>query len=154
MARFVYRMQSVLNLKLHQEDQAKMFFGQAQHALNEEEDKLRHLKNRKLGYLEEGVRLRNASILDVRGISENRDAAERMDVIIADQAEVVEECRLAVERARLRLTQAIQERRMQERLRERAYEEYLELEKQEEIKESDQRTSFTYSTRLTEDDGM
>ena len=152
MARFVYRMQSILNLKLHQEDQAKMVFGQAQHALNEEEEKLRHLQNRKQGYIEEGVKLRNASILDVKGISENRDAAERMDVIIADQAEGVENCRLRLESARLRLTQAIQERRIQERLRERAYEDYLELERQEEIKESDQRTSFTYSTRTTEED--
>ncbi len=152
MARFIYRMQSVLNLKLHQEDQAKMAFGQAQHTLNEEEEKLQHLKNRKQGYIEEGVRLRNDSILDVRGISENRDAADRMDVIIADQEEVVESCRLALESARLRLTQAIQERRIQERLRERAYEDYLDQERLEEIKESDQRTSFTYGTRVAEED--
>lgn len=144
MARFVYRMQSVLNLKLHQEDQAKMAFGQAQRALNDEEEKLEGLKKRKQRYDEEGIRLRTASILDVQGISENRRASESMDSIIADQMEVVEEHRLILERARLRLTQSIQERRMQERLRERAYEEYLELERQEEQKETDERTSFTY----------
>jgi flagellar FliJ protein len=36
---------------------------------------------------------------------------------------------------------------MQETLRDRAYAEYLEEEKQEEFKETDQRTSFTYTQR-------
>ena len=150
MARFIYGMQAVLNVKLHQEEQAKQAFGEAAAALNEQEAKLDDLQRRKRQYIQEGIELRTASILDIPGISENQYAQEQMERLIADQTEVVEQYRLAFERQRLRLTQAIQERRMQERLRERAYDEYLEEEKQAEYKESDQRTSFTYTVRQRE----
>jgi flagellar FliJ protein len=39
---------------------------------------------------------------------------------------------------------------MQETLRNRAYAEYIEEEKQAEFKETDQRTSFTYTQRQKE----
>ena len=146
MARFAYRMQTILNLRYNQEDQAKTAFGEAAAALAEQEDRLKHLKNRKSIYEQEGQELRKAPLLDVQGISENTYAVEQMDRLIAEQEGVVAEYETALERARLRLTQAIQDRRMQERLRERAYEEYLEEERQAEYKESDQRTSFVYST--------
>ena len=40
MARFIYRMQSILNIKLKTEDQAKMEFGAARHKLDLENDRL------------------------------------------------------------------------------------------------------------------
>lgn len=43
MARFVYRMQSILNIKIQMENQAKMEFGQAQRRLLEEEERLEGL---------------------------------------------------------------------------------------------------------------
>ena len=78
---------------------------------------------------------------------DNQYATAQMDVMIAHQSKVVAKQQDAVEKVRIRLTRAIQERKMQETLRDRAYAEYLEEEKQEEFKETDQRTSFTYTQR-------
>ena len=50
MANFQYRMQSILNIKLKMEEQAKMQFAQAQAKLNEEEARLHALVIRKEQY--------------------------------------------------------------------------------------------------------
>ena len=47
MAKFRYRMQSILNIKYQFETQAKMEVGRAQMRLGEEEDKLQKLIDRK-----------------------------------------------------------------------------------------------------------
>ena len=44
MARFIYRMQSILNIKLKTEDQARMEFGTARHRLDLEYDRLEILR--------------------------------------------------------------------------------------------------------------
>ena len=57
MAKFRYRMQSILNIKYQLETQAKMELGKAQMAYNEEQEKLQKLIDRKAAYLEEGRRM-------------------------------------------------------------------------------------------------
>ena len=47
MAKFIYRMQSLLNIQYQLESQAKMELGRAQMRLNEEEEKLQILIGRK-----------------------------------------------------------------------------------------------------------
>ena len=54
MAKFRYRMQSILEIKKKLEEQAKNEFAAARAALNEEEDKLEQLKKRKEQYEDEG----------------------------------------------------------------------------------------------------
>ncbi|MCR5558307.1 MAG: flagellar export protein FliJ [Butyrivibrio sp.] len=147
MARFVYRMQSVLNIKEKTEGQIKMEFATAQSELNNQLDILEEFIRRKENYLKEAEELRNADKLELQDILDNQYATAQMDVMIAHQSKVVAKYEEAVEKVRVRLTKAIQERKMQETLRDRAYAEYLEEEKQEEFKETDQRTSFTYTQR-------
>ena len=53
MAKFKYRMQSILNVKMKLEVQAKQEFASAQAALNREEEKLNRLAARKKDYEEE-----------------------------------------------------------------------------------------------------
>ena len=150
MARFNYRMQSVLNIKQKTEGQVKMEFAAAQSELNKQLDVLDEYIRRKENYLLEAEELRNAESLKLQDILDNQYATAQMDVMIASQEKVVKEYEQRVERVRVRLTRAIQERKMQETLRDRAYAEYLEEEKQEEAKENDQRTSFTYGQRGSE----
>ncbi len=50
MARFRYRMQSVLNIKLKMETQAKQEFAAAKLVLDEQEEKLAVLRRRKSDY--------------------------------------------------------------------------------------------------------
>lgn len=150
MARFAYRMQSILNIKLQLESQAKMEFGQAQAELNAQEDKLRAMKSRREEYLEEGRTLR-ASGIDVIKLKENETAVKVMDDLIVGQTEKVNMARRAVERARVKLTEVMQERKAQERLRERAFEEFLEEEKHAEAKEVDELVSYRYGHKEDED---
>ena len=150
MARFVYRMQSVLNIKQKTEGQIKMEFAAAQAELNKQMDIFDEYVRRKEAYLAEAEELRNAEVLKLQDILDNQYATAQMDVMIASQAKVVAQHQEIVEKVRIRLTRAIQERKMQETLRERAYAEWVEEEKQEEAKENDQRTSFTYTQRQRE----
>ena len=147
MARFNYRMQSVLNIKQKTEGQVKMEFAAAQSELNKQLDILDEYVVRKENYLKEAEELRNSDSLKLQDILDNQYATAMMDAMIASQAKVVKRYEAEVEKVRVRLTRAIQERKMQETLRDRAYAEYLEEEKQEEAKENDQRTSFTYGQR-------
>ncbi len=145
-------MQNILNLKQKTEGQIKMEFAAASSELNKQLDILEDYFNRKDQYLLEAEELRNESKLKVQDILDNQYATAQIDVMIKNQAMVVKKCESDLEKVRVRLTKAIQERKMQETLRDRAYAEYLEEEKQEEAKENDQRTSFTYGQRQREEE--
>lgn len=147
MARFVYRMQSVLNLKIKTENQSKMEFGAAQMRLNEELDKMENLEKRLEDYILQGKELQK-SRLDVNEILFNKNAVENVKSQIEDQKIRIEEAEKIVDKARVKLSKDMQERKMQETLRDRAFQEYLQEEKDAEFKESDQRTSFTYGQRI------
>ena len=88
MAKFVYRMQSLLNIQYQLETQAKMELGRAQMRLTQEEEKLQGLIDRKTAYLEEGRRLRS-SRLHIMDLKDNRNAMLIMDEKIEDQREQV-----------------------------------------------------------------
>ena len=150
MARFVYRMQSVLNIKQQTENQTKMEFAVAQAELNKQLNILQEYIDRKAAYLQEAEDLRNDESLKLQDILDNQYATAQMDVMIKHQSMVVQKEEQKVERVRIKLTRNIQERKMQETLRDRAFAEFLEEQKQEEAKENDQRTSFTYGQRQKE----
>ncbi len=151
MARFVYSMQSVLNIKQKTESQTRMEFAVAQTELNKQLDILDEYVRRKEQYLREAEELRNEESLKLQEILDNQYATAQMDVMIRQQSLVVKQYEERVDKVRVKLTRNIQERKMQETLRDRAYAEYLEEEKQEEAKENDQRSSFTYAQRQKED---
>lgn len=151
MARFVYRMQSVLNIKQQTENQTKMEFALAQNELNEQLDILDEYVKRKERYLQEAEELRNEDSLKLQDILDNQYATAQMDVMIKQQSMVVKQYEERVEKVRVKLTRNVQERKMQESLREKAFAEFLEEQKQEEAKENDQRSSFTYAQRQKEE---
>lgn len=146
MARFVYRMQSILNIKIQMENQAKMEFGQAQRRLLEEEERLEGLYNRKEFYLEEGRKLRMDS-LKVLSLRDNEYAVARMEEYIEAQKEAVRNAELQVEEARQKLQEVMTERKAQERLREKAFEQFMQEENAREGKEVDELTSYTYGKK-------
>ena len=100
MARFIYRMQSILDIKTKMEEQAKMEFAAARMRLDEEEEKQRVLEERKNAYEEKGRMLRRDS-LKVPEIMENQDAMARMDEFIALQQKNVEKAQQQLEEARV-----------------------------------------------------
>lgn len=146
MAKFRYRMQSILDIKYQLETQAKMELGKAQITLNEEQEKQQRLIDRKAAYLEEGRRLREDTI-SVNDLRDNRNAVLIMDDLIVAQRIEVAKAAEAVELARQKLTEIMQERKMHEKLKEKALLEFLEEEKRAEAKVVDELTSYTYGQR-------
>ena len=146
MAKFVYRMQSILNIKIQMENQAKMELGQAQRKLLEEEERLQTLYDRKEYYLEEGRRLRMDS-LKVLSLRDNEYAVARMEEYIEAQKENVKKAELQVEEARQKLQEIMTERKAQERLREKAFEQFMQEENAKEGKEVDELISYTYGQK-------
>lgn len=149
MARFRYSMQSILNIKLKMETQAKQEFSAARAALDEEEERLRALFARKAGYEEEAEGLL-AGILDLRAIEENKMAVVCMDNYIAEQRVQVAKAERNLERARERLTEVMMERKTHETLKEKAFQQFLMDEKRQESKEIDELTSYTYGQKRRE----
>lgn len=146
MAKFTYRMQSILNIQYQLETQAKMEFGRAQMKLMEEEEKLQGLINRKEAYLEEGRRMRS-DVLHVGDLKDNRNAVLIMDEMIEAQREQVAQAQKVVETARLKLQEVMQERKMHERLKEKAFGQFMQEENAAEGKAVDELTSYTYGQR-------
>ena len=143
MAKFVYRMQSILNIKNQMETQAKMELGQAQHRLMEEEEILERLFDRKRFYLDEGRKIRMDS-LKVQSLRDNEYAIARMDEFIETQTLNVRKAEKKVEEAREKLEEIMKERKGQEKLREKAFEQFVREENAKESKEVDELTSYTY----------
>ena len=84
MAKFIYRMQNILNIKYKLEESAKQEYAEARQALAAEEQKLDALKKRKQGYYE----AYQASIqgrLDFLEIEENANSMDILDMMIEEQ---------------------------------------------------------------------
>lgn len=146
MARFRYSMQSILNIKLKMETQAKQEFSAARAALDEEEERLQALYDRKSGYEERAQQLLSGT-LKLREIWENKAAIRCMEDFIEHQQINVNMAEENLERARERLTEVRMERKTHETLKEKAFEAFLLEEKRQESKEIDQLTSYTYGQR-------
>jgi flagellar FliJ protein len=143
-------MQSILNIKLQLENQAKQELGRAQAKLLEEQEKLQTYQDRKEAYLEEGRRMR-AKALSVNDLRDNNRAVSIMDGMISDQRKCVARAEQVVEAARLKLQEVMQERKMHEKLKEKALEQFLYEENAAEFKAVDELTSYTYGQRGKEE---
>lgn len=149
MAKFRYRMQSILDIKLKMETQAKQEFAAAQLRLNEEEERLTALRERRDGY-ERQAREQLMGVLNCRDMAENKEALLRMDEYIALQHIRIRKAEEKVEQARTKLAAVMIERKSHETLKEKAFEQFLMDEKKQESKEVDELTSYTYGQRQKE----
>ena len=139
MAKFVYRMQSILNIKEKMEEQAN-------HQLTVEEQRLQRLSQRRIQYLAEGAVLRQ-QLLDPLRLQENAAALDYIKEAIIEQRIRVRKAEEAVERARQILQEYMIERKTHEQLREAAFEEFKKELAKEESKEVDELVSYTYGQR-------
>ena len=144
MARFVYRMQSILNLKLQLEEAAKQRFSLARIRLSAEQEKLDGLYARKDDYLREGIELRKDD-LHVQDILDNKAAILRMDEYIAVQEEEVRKAEKDLEKERRALQEVMTDRKAHEKLKERAFEQFQKEEAAAESRMIDELTTYRYS---------
>ena len=150
MAKFIYRMQNILDIKYKLEESAKQEYAEAMQMLAKAESDLEHLKQRRYGYYLEY----NESIkgnLDFLQIDECGNAMDIMDEMIMSQIEVVREKSKEVEKARNKLNIVMQERKMHEKLKENKFEEFKKEINAEEAKETDQVVSYQYNNKDTEE---
>ncbi len=146
MAKFRYSLQNILDIKLKMETQAKQAFSAAKNALDEEKEKLLVYQERRDFYESEVRRLLMGS-LKVREIEDNKNAILVMDACIEEQKKQVEIAERNLERARLRLTEVVRERKTHETLREQAFTEFLQEENKTESKTVDELVSYTYGQK-------
>ena len=147
MKKFRYSMESILKIKLKLEEQAKLAYANARNHLNAEEEKLKYLRNKKTSYEEEQRILSSnkLNIMKLKGISQSIDI---MKLKIEEQKVVVEAAKQRLELARIRLNEAMVERKTQEKLKEKAWQEYMEEFEAEEQKEIDELNSFNYGSAI------
>lgn len=143
MARFNYRMQNILGLMENFEEQAKQNFADKRRILSEEEDALAALNDKKAKLNEEAKKLRVGAI-DVRKIKENDYEKKFIDEEIKKQKVKVHVANKNLENARLRMQEAIKNRKMHEKLKENAFEQFMAEEAAKEIREIDGLTSYVY----------
>ncbi len=150
MAKFLYRMQNILDIKYKLEDSAKQEFAEARIRLSEEEDKLEHMHERQDAYAE-ALRASMYGNLDFLKIEEQANAVDLMDDMISAQNEQVRKRSRELELARQKMAEAMQERKMHEKLKENQFEEFKEELSQEELKEVDQVVSYQYNNKESDE---
>lgn len=146
LAKFRYSLQSILNIKLKMETQAKQDFSAAQNALWEEQERLEALERRKAEYERMAGKLRTGN-LRIRDIEDNKNAILLMGQYIVEQQEQVAAAERRVEAAREALAEVMKERKTHETLKEKAFEAFLQEENKLESKAVDELTSYTYGRK-------
>jgi flagellar FliJ protein len=144
MKKFKYKMESILQIKSKLEDQTKIAYGNARMILTREEDKLEQMIKQKGSY-EDNLRLLRSDRLDLLKIKQCEQAIDVIKMNIKQQNTAVKNAAHRLEVARIRLNNAMVERKAQEKLKEKAFEEYLLEFDSEERKEIDELNSFNYS---------
>jgi len=143
MAKFTYRMQNILDIKIKMENQAKAAYGTASRRLAEEQEKLQAIMLKRARY-ERRARELVSGTLNVRDIQECKHAIDVMKSQQRAQMMNVHAAEKALEIARRELNQVMMERKTHEKLREKAFEEFKQELAQAESKEIDELVSYSY----------
>ena len=143
MAKFVYRMQNILDIKNKLEVQARNSYAAARMKLSQEEEKLDRMFEQKKAY-EENYRQQLSGNINILQIHICKNAIELCKNQIKKQLVEVKVASLNLEAAQKRLGEVMKERKIQEKLREKAYEEFLQELNDQEKKEIDELVSFRF----------
>ena len=144
MAKFVYRMQNILDLKLKLEEQAKISFSLANAALREEEHKLEIIYEEMHMY-EQKLKDAGTGSIDIMEMKRCSEAIEIKKQHAKEQQNRIKIAERNVELARMKLNSVMIERKTQENLREKAFEEFKKEINEEEKKVTDELTSYQYN---------
>lgn len=144
MAKFVYRMQNILNIKQKLETQAQMAYSIANQKYLEEQKVLQQYLIRRVGY-EKQLKEAMQGDLNLQEVAHARANVNDMKTIVRRQMMQVHTAEKAMEDARVALNEVMQERKVQEKLREKAFEEFKQELASTETKEIDELVSYTYN---------
>lgn len=143
MAKFVYRMQNILDIKSKMEVQARNSFAIARNKLTEEENKLDGLFIKKNNF-ENSYRNSLSGPIDLKEINQCKLAIEYTKNQIKKQLIEVKVAGKNLEMAQLRLNEVMKERKIHEKLKEKSFDEFLKDLSDQEKKEIDELVSFRF----------
>ena len=130
MAKFIYSMQNVLNIKERMETQAKTEYAQMLGALHDEEVKMHNIMSTLNSYKVQASQL-SIGKLDIAKIRRCNEAIKITEDMAKNQAVMVK----------------LAERNVEEKLKEKAFEQFLQELNAQEMKEIDEVVSFNYNDR-------
>lgn len=146
MAKFIYKMQNILNIKYKMEEQEKIRYANANHRLQQETLKLQQIYD-DIHVYEQSVRDNSQDKLDLMELRRLQEAIMIKKEQAKQQILAVEAARKTLEAARKRLNAVMIDRKTHEKLRENAFEEFkVELNEQEK-KEVDELVSFRFGKK-------
>lgn len=146
MAKFVFKLENILEIKQKLENQAKIAYGEANAKLRQEEQILQSLLMQRTMYEKRAVDLVKGTI-SVRDIRENKQAIDVMKSRIRTQMMAVRAAENQVEAARLKLKEVMVERKTFDKLREHAFEDFKGQVAYEENQEVNELVSYTYHSK-------
>ena len=144
MAKFIYKMQNILDIKNKLETQEKTAFAIALQKLRTEEERLERIDNEILGY-EELIRQQSDGSINIREWKRCNEALEYKKEERKNQIQQIKLAQKNVDIARGRLNKVMVERKTQEVLKEKAFQEFVHEINESEKKEVDELVSFTYN---------
>ncbi len=144
MAKFIYKMQNILDIKNKLETQEKTAFAIAIQKLRTEEERLERIDDEILSY-EELIRQQNEGTIDIQEWKRCNEALEYKKEERKNQVQQIKIAQKNVDIARGRLNKVMIERKTQEVLKEKAFEEFVHEINENEKKEVDELVSFTYN---------
>jgi len=144
MAKFLYKLQNILNIKVSLETQSKTAYAEASNKFDIEETNLKNLIQKRLEY-EEQCRQLSKSILDIPSIQRCNQAIEITKELIKKQIVTVKVAERNLDLARSRLNNAMKERKTYEKLKDNSFEVFKQEINSEEKKEIDELVSFNYN---------
>lgn len=150
MAKFVYRMQNILDIKYQLESQAKIAFANANALLRAEEEKLETLKQRKIDYEQKSEELVRGGRIDILEINVCKKAIVAIEAAIEAQLLEVHIAEKRVDVARRKLNDVMVERKTHEKLKEKAFEEFKQELAQEENRAVDELVSYNYREEMND----
>lgn len=148
MAKFIYKMQSILDIKYKLENQAKSEYAAAMAILQREKFKLEEI-NADINKYEDELRTLQSGIIDVMQLRECTEALEYKKRALQAQKIVVQRSENRVERSKEKLNEVMVDRKTHEKLKEKAFEEFLQELSAQENKEIDELVSFQYNNQDT-----
>lgn len=145
MAKFIFKMSNILDLKYKLEEQEKIYYGNARLKLTEEENKLKAYEAQKIEYENQYRRL-ILKKLNIREIRTVQISIDTMKGMIKKQKLAVAAAEKSLEVARIRLNKAMVERKTYEVLKEKAFEQFKKEVDATEQKEIDELVSYKFNS--------
>lgn len=145
MAKFRYKLQNILDIKNKMENQAKSAYATANARLLREQDRLEQMIVEKRE-LEDRYRILAVGVINPRDLLEARRAIDFQRELIKGQLVEIKVAEKNLEVARIRLNEAVKDRKIHEKLKEKSFEDFLADLSAEEKKEIDELVSYKFST--------